>query len=246
MQEQDQPLTKRQRRLMKKQEQADQKAQQAQRKTMTRWLMIVILIAVVGGGGYLIINASSQDNDNQTTDLDSGSTDNTNPYLGGVNAGLVITEFSDFSCSACAAASPVVKQLAEEYGDQIKVVFNSFSLRYKWSEKSLEAGECAHQQGGFWPFHDMIFANQSEWVQADDAVDKFKSYAKTLGLSEEAFNNCLDSGRMSSEVAQDTSVARSKEINSTPTFYINDQKIIGVKPLAEFKRIIEEELNKLK
>ena len=50
MQEQDQPLTKRQRRLMKKQEQADQKAQQAQRKTMTRWLMIVILIAVVGEG----------------------------------------------------------------------------------------------------------------------------------------------------------------------------------------------------
>lgn len=90
----------------------------------------------------------------------------------------------------------------------------------------------------------MMFANQSEWVQADDAEDKFKSYAKIIGLSEEAFDNCLDSGRMSSEVARDTSYARSKEVDSTPTFYINDQKLVGVKPLEEFKRIIDEELAK--
>ena len=224
--EQNQPLTKRQRRVLKKEEQARTQAQRLQRKKITKLLVIVLSVVVIGGVGYLIVNASNKNGSNETVDLASES--GHNPYLGSDDASVVITEFSDFSCLACAAVSPTVKQLASEYSDQLKIVYNGFNLQYRWSEKSLEAGECAFQLGGFWPFHDMMFANQSEWVSADDAVDKFKSYAKTLGINEEAFNNCLDSGRMSSEVARDTGFARSKKVNSTPTFFINDQKLVAV------------------
>jgi len=242
--EDEKPLTKRQRRELRKQEQAAQRTKAVRRKKMITWLVVFIIILVIGGLGYLVVDSSGQDENKVVTDSGDTEQSNNNPFLGEAEALVVITEFSDFNCSACAAAAPVVKQVAEEYGDRVKIVFNSFNLNYRWSRKSLEAGECAFQQGGFWPFHDMIFANQSEWAQADDAEDKFKSYAKTLGLNEEAFNNCLDSGRMSSEVARDTSFARSKDINSTPTFYINNQELVGVRPLEEFKRIIDEELAK--
>ena len=245
MDDQDQSLTKRQRRKLRKQEKVRERESQTRRKTMTKWIIIVFILVLAGGLGYFFVGASSSDNNSQNVNVASGTDINSgnNPYLGGENASVVITEFSDFSCPACAAAAPLAEQLVEEYGDQIKVVFNGFNLRHQWSAKSLEAGECAFQQGRFWEYYDLIFLQQSEWVGADDALDKFKLYAQQLGLNEEAFSACLDSGRMAGEVARDTNVAQSEKINSTPTFYINGQKLVGVKPIAEFKRIIDEELD---
>lgn len=246
MDNQDQPLTKRRRRKLRKQEKARERENQTRRKAMTKWVIIVIILVLAGGLVYFFIGAGSSDNNGQNVNVASGTDINSgnNPYLGGENAAVVIMEYSDFSCPACAAAAPLAKQLVEEYGNQIKVVFNSFNLRHQWSAKSLEAGECAFQQGRFWEYYDLIFLQQSEWVRADDALDKFKLYAQQLGLNEEAFTSCLDSGRMAGEVARDTNVAQSEKITSTPTFDINGKKLVGVKPIAEFKEIIDEELNK--
>jgi len=246
MDNQDQSLTKRQRRELRKQEKVIEKESQARRKSITKWFIIVLILVLAGGLGYFVVGASSSDNNSQNVNVASGTDINSgnNPYLGGENASVVITEFTDFSCSACAAAAPLAKQLHKEYGNQIKVVFNSFNLRYQWSAKSLEAGECAFQQGKFWEYYDLIFLRQSEWVRADDALDKFKLYAQQLGLNEKAFSACLDSGRMAGEVARDTNVAQSEKITATPTFDINGQKLVGVKPITEFKKIIDEELNK--
>jgi len=241
--QEEQQLTKRQRRLQKKQEQQEKRTSEANKKKMTTLIVIVVIVLVVGGLVYLAIGGTESSDSTQLQNVNGQDVGN-NPFLGGIEAKVVITEFSDFSCPACASVAPVLKQLVDKYGDQIRLVFNSFDLSHTWSKKSLEAGECAHQQGGFWQYHDLIFSKQSDWTSANDAVDKFKSYAQQVGLNEEAFNNCLDSNLMSSEVARDTSVGRDKKVSATPTFYINDQELVGVKPLSEFSRIIDEELAK--
>ncbi|MBU0597763.1 thioredoxin domain-containing protein [Patescibacteria group bacterium] len=233
-------LTKRQRRELKKQQRREEQEKRLRSKKMSRWLVIVIILAAIGGGTYWTVNLSNTNN--SSDNIDSGAIDN--PRIGPEDAKVVITEFSDFSCPACAEAAPTVKQLTEEYGDQIALVFNGFNLRHDWSEKSLEAGECAHKQGKFWALHDLLFTSQKEWSSNDEAINLFKQYAEEAGLNTEEFISCLDNDEMSDEVKRDTNVAADNKVDATPTFRINDQILVGAKSTEEFKEIIDQELNK--
>ncbi len=230
-------MTKRQRRLLRKQEKMQERLQEQKKKKTIRLVISLVVILVIGGASYYFIatasDAGGEDGDNTIAASDDM------PMLGNPDASVVVTEYSDFSCPACAQAASIPEQLFDEYGDQIKIVFNSFNLRHQWSQKSLEAGACANVQGAFWPYSSLLFSKQAEWVSDDDAVTKLKGYAQDLGLNMEAFENCLDSGMMSSRIARETARAGQQDINATPTFTINDQKLVGAKPLSAFKEIID-------
>lgn len=232
------PLTKRQRRELRRQEKLERHNQETQRRNMTRWLVIVLSVAALGGLVYWAIAAGGSNNSNVAI------SNVNNPFLGGSEAKVVVTEFSDFSCPACAVLAPTIRELADEYENRIKVVFSGFDIGHTWSEKGLEAGECAYRQNKFWEYGDLIFSKQSEWAAADDAVGKLKEYAQQLGLNAEEFNSCLDSSGMAGEVQKDIAVGQQKNITSTPTVYINNQKVEGAQPIDDFKKIIDEELNK--
>jgi protein-disulfide isomerase len=102
------------------------------------------------------------------------------------------------------------------------------------SQKASEASECAHDQGKFWEYQDLIWANQS----ALD-VDSLKGYAAQLGLDTATFNDCLDSGKKTSEVQKDYQDGQSYGVTGTPTFFINGQLVKGAKPLDTFKGLID-------
>lgn len=231
----DQTLTKKQRRELKRQDQAQDRARENRNKKLTTWIIVIALVAVIGGLLYwAATSADNQPNDN---------TPLVTPTLGGQDAAVVVTEYSDLSCPACATVAPTVRQLATEYGDRIKIVFNSFDIGHQWSQKSLEAGLCANAQNKFWEYSEIAFDKQSEWAQAGDAVGKLKSYAQNAGLNTDQFNTCLDNGDMAQAVEDASRAGVRQGINSTPTFMINDQKIVGAQSLSQFKTTIDAELN---
>jgi protein-disulfide isomerase len=232
MDNQEQQLTKRQRRELRHQERANEQERFRRGKTIKKVIILSIVILAVAAGGYGIYRSVSG-----TTDSNAPIVNN--PTLGPTGAKVVITEYSDFSCPACAVAAPIVKEVAAAYPDSVQIAFNSFNLGHRWSEKSLEAGLCAGEQGKFWELGDTLFAKQSEWANESDAVDRMKVYAKEAGLNEAAFNSCLDSEKMARTVSAATKAARDKKINSTPTFYVNDTELVGVQTLEAFKTAID-------
>lgn len=234
------PLTKRQRREQRRQEEAEARAQADHNRRLYRWLIFAVVIVAIGGITYWAVTASRHNGSDNINTLTTND-----PYLGGANAPVVVTEFSDFSCPACAMAAPTVQELAKTYGDKIKIVFTSFVLGHRWSQKSLEAGKCAQAQGKFWEFGDLLFSKQAEWADADDALDKFTTYAGQVGLNAETFKSCLTSGATTAQIDADMAAARAKRISSTPTFYINDQKLSGALPIDQFKSVIDAELKKI-
>ncbi|MFA5052132.1 MAG: thioredoxin domain-containing protein [Patescibacteria group bacterium] len=233
-----QPLTKTQRRELRKQEIAQQRQGQQRRSNLWIWAIVLAGVLVIGGLVYWVATGS----DNPGTPV-TGAADA--PVLGGTDAKVVVSEFSDLSCPACAAAVPVIRQLADIYGDQIKIEFRSFPIGHQWSEKSLEAGRCALAQGQFWEYAEVVFAKQADWETASNAVDLFKSYAKDVGLDPSQFDSCLDSGQTASAIQEDVKLGRDRGVSATPTFFINDQKIVGVQSIDQFKNTIDGELSKI-
>jgi len=165
------------------------------------------------------------------------------PIKGSNSAPVAMIEFGDFQCPFCGKFfSETLPQIEENYikTGKVKFVYRDFPLDFhQYAEKAAEAAECAHEQGKFWEYHDKLFNNQ----QALD-VTNLKKYAKDLGLNSSEFDDCLDSGKMASEVQEDLQDGTALGISGVPSFFINGIPIGGAQPYSSFQQIIDEELSK--
>jgi predicted DsbA family dithiol-disulfide isomerase len=69
--------------------------------------------------------------------------------------------------------------------------------------------------------------------------DALKGYAQELGLDATTFNACVDSDEHLEKVYRDVSDGRDQGVGSTPTFFINGQKVEGAVAYEQFKTIID-------
>jgi protein-disulfide isomerase len=124
------------------------------------------------------------------------------------------------------------------YGDRVRLVYREYPLaNHPNARPASEAGQCAHEQGKFWPYHDRLFENQQRLAAAD-----LKRYAAELGLDTDKFNACVDSGKYRGVVDADMEAANAVGVSGTPAFFINGRMLSGAQPFDAFKRIIDEEL----
>ena len=163
------------------------------------------------------------------------------PIKGPASAPITIIEYSDYQCPFCARVNPTLDQVRKVYGDKVRIVFKDFPLpNHPEAPKASEAAHCAGEQGKYWELHDRMFANQQALQ-----VPMLKQYATALGLDMEAFNQCLDSGKHSSRVAENIKSGEALGVASTPTLYINGRPVVGAQPFDFFKTVIDEELARI-
>jgi protein-disulfide isomerase len=161
-----------------------------------------------------------------------------NPSTGGKDAPVTIVEFSDFQCPFCRAAENSLKAVKDRYGDKVRLVYLDFPLgMHAHAMDAARAGRCAGEQGKFWQFHDVMFADQSKLAPED-----LKADAKNLGLDTKAFDACLDSNKYDAQIHKDMSQGTSLGVTATPTFYINGRQILGAQPPDRFDEVIDDEL----
>jgi protein-disulfide isomerase len=131
----------------------------------------------------------------------------------------------------------------EEYvnnGD-VRIGYWHFAFLSPGSFVSAEASECAGDQDAFWTYHDLIFEDLAQNKRTLTNED-LKAYASQLGLDQETFDQCLDSGKYKDYVREQTSLARQIGVQSTPAFLINGTPIMGAQPFENFALIIEQKL----
>lgn len=164
------------------------------------------------------------------------------PVRGPAEAPVTIVEFSEYQCPFCARVTPTLKQIEQQYGSKVRIVFKDFPLpNHAQAPKAAEAAHCAGEQGKYWELHDRLFANQQQLQ-----VPELKAHAVAVGLDQAAFDQCLDSGKFAANVQADVDLGAGMGVQSTPTLYINGRVVTGAQPLNVFTSIIDEELARLK
>lgn len=160
------------------------------------------------------------------------------------SAQVMVVEFADFQCPACAESAPIVKQVLDEYGDKVNLVYRHFPLnQHKNAFVSGEAAEAAGEQGKFWEMAELLYAKQGEWENEKNPIELFVGYAKELGLDEAKFREFVDKKQAEDKIKRDQSDGFIVGVNSTPTFFVNGYRI-GDRSLAGFRGYIEEALAK--
>ncbi len=165
------------------------------------------------------------------------------PFKGNKDASVVVMEFSDYQCPYCSQAyKNLERQVMEEFGDQIKLVFKHLPLEqlHPWAKKASIAAVCAYVQKpeAFWDMHSRFFENQQE-ITVENLRDKVSAYASEIELEGDAFLACFDEEKTSSVVEADLSEAQQLGINSTPTFMINGALFPGAIPFDEMSAYIK-------
>lgn len=163
-------------------------------------------------------------------------------FRGDPKAPVTMIEFGDFQCPFCGRyASDTEPQVEEQYVKTGKVRFGFVNFAFLGSESTwaAEAAECASDQNKYWEYHDKLYSSQGGENQGAFSKDNLKKFAQDLGLDTQTFNNCLDSGKYTSLVQQDTQLSSSLGVQSTPTFVINGQAVVGAQPFNVFQQTID-------
>jgi protein-disulfide isomerase len=155
------------------------------------------------------------------------------PSKGAPNAPVLIVEFADFECPACADKRTLLDKLVEEHAGKVRLVFKHFPLSmHPNAEKAARAGWAAHKQGKFWQLHPLMFDNQADLSQP--AVEKL---AQKAGIDLARFRQDRDSEAAADAVLRDRKQGEGLNIQSTPSLFINGRQFPAS---AEFDRDLED------
>jgi protein-disulfide isomerase len=125
----------------------------------------------------------------------------------------------------------------EEYRGKLRLVIKHYPYRYRdFSALAAQAAEAARAQGKFWEMHDLMLARKQ--LNRESLL----SYARELGLDMPRFQRELDNQTYLPRVEADVALARKLDFFQTPTFVINGRVLVGERPIAMFRQLIDQAL----
>jgi len=153
--------------------------------------------------------------------------------MGDPDAPVVIDVFEDFQCPACRSFTEDVEtRITETYvvSGQVYYVFHQYPFLdgasvNKESHQAANASMCAREQGLFWEYHDILFANWNGENAGALNDRRLVAFAETLGLDMDLFNACFEENRYRDEIQADFDLGTEMGVSGTPSVFVNGQQI---------------------
>lgn len=159
---------------------------------------------------------------------------------GPTGAPATLVEYGDFQCPYCGDAYPVVHELRERFGDQLRFVFRHMPLAdlHPRAQPAAQAAEAAGAQDRFWEMHDRLFTHQLDLGDAE-----LRNHAEAVGLDLDRFDREMREGVHAVRVEEDYRSGVRSGIPSTPRFFLNGVIHLGSVTQAELEDAISTELS---
>ena len=163
------------------------------------------------------------------------------PSKGPADALVTIVEFSDFQCPFCSRVNPTIKQVLDEYKNDVRVVWKDNALPFHNRAKpAATLARFAYEKNGdkgFWAAHDALFEGQKNLEDAG-----LEEIAKKLGLSWDQVNAAIKSNKYDAKIEESMDLAMEFEARGTPHFFVNGRRLSGAQPYEKFKQLIDSQL----
>lgn len=173
-----------------------------------------------------------------------------NPYrvkgntLGAEDGDVVIELYSDYVCPICYMENIMLHEAVKDFSN-IKIIHHNLPFDKEcnpYISINMHPNACfmakgaiaAGKQGNYWEMSSLLYENQPTNINA------MLKLAEQLGFNKDKFVKDLEADTTSKEIEKELFQANKLEIDSTPTIYINGDKIVGVKPYYELKDLLIE------
>ena len=216
--------------------------------------IVIVIIVIVSFASYQANLLEMHDRDRYIENIIASqqsslvNLENGSPPLGSESAPITIVKFGDYQCEACYhwfhnTRSTVIDNYIET--GKAKLVFMDLPFLGRDSLTSAQASYCAEDQGKYWEYHTMLYTFQEieEYDRWADR-DKLNSFASSLDMNMDEFNECMDSSKYKNRVKANFDEAVRNGVQSTPTFILfsQDNKLemfAGAQPYSVFAATIE-------
>ncbi len=153
--------------------------------------------------------------------------------LGLEDAKIIIEEYASMSCGHCANFhTKTLPNIKEKYIDtgKAKLIFKDFPLDRTAMIGSMIT-QCMNDEQ-FFPVLNRLFQTQTKWTQSENILDSIFEVLQPLGIEKDVLLSCLEDNeinknRWKSLLAGRDYAAKNKGIDSTPTFFVNGNKVEG-------------------
>ncbi len=214
------------------------------RKAGERFLFWLVVTIVLIGAIYGVYRAATTPADIPLpTELTSADQIKGNP-----ESDVILIEYSDFQCPACVSYYYLVEEILNEFGNHMQFTYRHFPLKSIHDKATLaaQATEAAGMQGKYWEMYSEIFENQAVWssLPVAGAENEFIKYAADLDIDQKQFIEDINSSKAENLVEAEFQSAVEGGLNSTPTFFLNGERIKNPKDLDEFRTLIRDAIEK--
>jgi protein-disulfide isomerase len=137
------------------------------------------------------------------------------------SAAVTLVEYGDYQCPYCGAAYPLVRQLQQQFGAELRFVFRNFPLTqaHPLAQMAAELAEAAATLGQFWPMHDWIYENQDAWSQGDG--EELLGGITVLELDADKIAQAIKQPQIERRIKTDFNGGVRSGVNGTPSFFVN-------------------------
>lgn len=155
------------------------------------------------------------------------------PQLGDPNALITLVVYADYNCPHCRVFDPKITGIVRAAED-VRLIYKFFPLdsicnpymsanQRSTSCAAAAAAYVAHQEGKFWEYIEMLFANFQQYDP-----DQLVEYGRRVGLSNpERVRSALNEIVVLAKIHTDIAEAVEAGLRSTPTLYINGRMFMS-------------------
>ncbi len=226
-------------------------------QTMNKGTAIVgfVLSFVTGAGFMYAVDRGNQPKDDISAAADKGGgaggptwrqdaqvpVSSEDPALGPKTAPVTLVIFSDYQCPFCSRVEPTLKQLRDQYGDKIRIVWKDLPLDFhKDALPAATAAQVAFMAKGndaFWKVHEKMFQNQKALSE-----ENYLKWLAEVGVDKATYDKLKP--KAEAKAKADAELAKKLGIQGTPNFMIDGEALTGAQPVDKFKAVIDAHLKK--
>ena len=162
------------------------------------------------------------------------------PMKGNPNAKITLVEFADYECPHCKRLQPVLRQIVDEFPNDVKLYFKHYPLpQHPNARLAAEGAVAAQKQGKFWQYQDKIWDHQEDLGPAE-----IEKVAKETGLDVSKFRKDLASDAVKAKVDKDHDEGTTIGLQATPTLFIDGREYTDSRDADSLREWIKDELGK--
>lgn len=206
---------------------------------MGKSFWIVLSVVILAAIGLIFFAPANDDTASTTENSDTSAVVKTDHRRGLDGSSITLIKYLDFQCPPCAAISPIVDLMYQEFGDRVEFVARSFSIVGGNSMFAHRAAEAAAVQGSYWEMYDLLFQRQQSWARSTDATSVFEGYAIELGLNLNKYKEDVVSQEVLDRISADKDSGRKADVRGTPTFLLNGVQIPVPRSVEEFQTVLQ-------
>jgi NhaA family Na+:H+ antiporter len=143
---------------------------------------------------------------------------------GPADARVTLVEYGDYECPHCRQVAPIIEEIRDRFGDQLRYVFRHLPISklHPHAQLAAEAAEAAAVQGKFWEMHDLLFREVEPLHKA-----RLMALAGGLELDLERFERDLDEHVHADRVREDFRSGVRSGASGTPSIFLNGVRYDG-------------------